>query len=115
METKVQFRLRVYRDDHIAIGPGKVDLMEAIAKTGSISAAARQLGMSYRRAWVLVDEVNKALRSPAVQTATGGTRGGGAALTELGEELIKRYRAIDHAARVAAAKDLAVLTRMLAQ
>ena len=59
MSSKVQFRLRVYNDSTIAIGPGKVQLLEAIAEAGSISAAARSLGMSYRRAWVLVDEMNR--------------------------------------------------------
>jgi molybdate transport system regulatory protein len=85
MKPKVQFRLRIYRDDSIAIGPGKVALLEAIAETGSISAAARQIGMSYRRAWVLVDETNKALSSPAVQTLAGGSHGGGTALTPVGK------------------------------
>jgi len=79
--SKAQFRLRIYRDASVAIGPGKVDLLEAIAATGSISAAARQLGMSYRRAWVLVDEMNRALVSPAVTTVAGGVQGGGTALS----------------------------------
>lgn len=114
MKFKVQFRMRIYRDDAIAIGPGKVALLEAIAETGSISAAARQLGMSYRRAWLLVDETNRALQEPAVSTAAGGARGGGTALTPVGEQLIKHYRAIETTARTAAAKDIAALTRLLA-
>jgi molybdate transport system regulatory protein len=113
MKSKVQFRLRVTRGDTIAIGPGKVALLEAIAETGSISAAARQLGMSYRRAWLLVDELNGALVSPAVSTAAGGARGGGTALTALGMEVVQRYRAIENTARLAAAKEVAALTRML--
>lgn len=113
MKPKVQFRLRVYRDEGVAIGPGKVALLEAVARMGSISAAARELGMSYRRAWMLIDETNRALRSPAVNTATGGVRGGGAALTQVGEEVIKRYRAIESTAEGAAAADIAALTRML--
>lgn len=114
MKSKVQFRVRLYRDETIAIGPGKVALLEAIAETGSISAAARQLEMSYRRAWVLVDELNQALVSPAVSKATGGANGGGAALTPLGADLIKRYRSIENTARVAAAKDVAALMRLIA-
>ncbi len=114
MKSKVQFRLRIYRDDSIAIGPGKVALLEAIAESGSISAAARQMGMSYRRAWVLIDEMNRALSTPAVNTATGGAHGGGAKLTALGADLIKHYRAIESTARVAATEDIAALHRLLA-
>ncbi|CAN5413973.1 LysR family transcriptional regulator [soil metagenome] len=114
MKSKVQFRLRIYRDDSIAIGPGKVDLLEAIAETGSISAAARQLGMSYRRAWILVDEMNRALASPAVMAAAGGTHGGGSALSDVGQALVKHYRAIEHTARLASASDVAALNRLLA-
>ncbi|MDM0106356.1 winged helix-turn-helix domain-containing protein [Variovorax sp. J22R24] len=115
MKSKVQFRLRIYRDDSIAIGPGKIALLEAIAETGSISAAGRQLGMSYRRAWMLIDEMNKALSSPAVSTAAGGSHGGGTALTAVGEQIVKHYRAIESTARVATAADITALTRLLAQ
>jgi molybdate transport system regulatory protein len=114
MKPKVQFRLRIYRDDSIAIGPGKIALLEAIAETGSISAAGRQLGMSYRRAWMLIDEMNRALNSPAVSTASGGAHGGGSALTPVGEQIVRHYRAIESTARVAAATDIAGLTRLLA-
>ena len=114
MTSKVQFRLRVYRDDSIAIGPGKVALLEAVAETGSISAAARHLGMSYRRAWMLIDEMNRAMSSPAVHTAAGGSHGGGTALTAVGEQIVKHYRAIESSARLAAAADIAALTRLLA-
>jgi molybdate transport system regulatory protein len=114
MKSKVQFRLRVYRDDAIAIGPGKIAVLEAVAETGSISAAARLLGMSYRRAWMLIDEMNQALVSPAVNTAAGGSRGGGAALTPVGEEVVRHYRAIENAAKLATAADIRALTRLLA-
>ena len=114
MTTRTQFRLRIYRDDGIAVGPGKVALVEAIAQTGSISAAARSLGMSYRRAWLLVDELNRALKEPAVIGTVGGRRGGGAEVTPGGRELVRRYRAIEKTARESAARDLAALTRMLA-
>lgn len=83
----------------LAIGPGKMALLEAIATTGSISAAARALGMSYRRAWVLVDETNRCLAKPAVATAAGGERGGGTALTEFGSAFLAAYRAIERDAR----------------
>jgi len=114
MTHRAQFRLRIYRGPDIAIGPGKVALLEAIAETGSISAAARELKMSYRRAWVLVDEVNRALHAPAVATAAGGAHGGGTSLTPVGQELVKRYRAVENTARMAAAADIAALTRLIA-
>src|SRR6516165_7128884 len=77
------------------IGPGKIALLEAIRSTGSISAAARSLDMSYRRAWMLVEEVNHALREPAVTAETGGRRGGGAVVTPAGEHLVGLYRTIE--------------------
>lgn len=114
MKSRVQFRMRIYRDEGIAIGPGKIALLEAIAETGSISAAARQLGMSYRRAWVLVDEMNKALKLPAVTTAAGGSHGGGTALSPTGEALVRHYRAAESAARLATATEVTALTGLLA-
>lgn len=93
------------------IGPGKIALLEAIAREGSISAAGRALGMSYRRAWDLVDEVNRVLGTPAVAAAIGGRGGGGACLTEAGGSLVRDYRAIELAAHRAAAKLLADLAR----
>jgi len=113
-EPRVQFRMRIYRDGGIAVGPGKIALLEAVLRTGSITAAAQEMGMSYRRAWLLVDELNRSLRQPAVETAVGGARGGGTALTETGVELIRRYRAVEATAREAAAEDLCALKRMLA-
>jgi len=109
-----QFRLRVYRGERVAIGPGKVSLLEAIAETGSISAAARCYGMSYRRAWLLVDEMNRALRAPAVVTAVGGTSGGGAQLTAVGLEIVRRYRHIEALAHAATTDELAALDALLA-
>ena len=106
-------RLRVVLDRDIAIGPGKADLLEGIAATGSIAAAAERLAMSYKRAWLLVDTMNRCFRSPLVEAAKGGQTGGGARLTALGEEVLGRYRAMEtHAAR-AAAGDLAALKRLL--
>jgi molybdate transport system regulatory protein len=114
MKPQVQFRLRIKRGDVIAIGPGKVSLLEAIAHTGSISAAGRELNMSYRRAWLLVDEINRSLTEPAVTTAAGGARGGGTSLTPVGEELVRRYRAIEDIAMAAAAAELKRLAKLIA-
>jgi len=110
---RVHFRLRISRGDDIAIGPGKIDLLEAIARTGSITAAAKALGMSYRRAWLLVDMMNRCFVSPVVAAEVGGPRGGGTRLTLLGEELMRRYRRIEIAAAQANADDLAALMRLL--
>ncbi|HYF06921.1 MAG TPA: LysR family transcriptional regulator [Acetobacteraceae bacterium] len=84
------------------IGPGKIALLEAIAREGSISAAARALGMSYRRAWELVAELNRALGAPVVHAAPGGRSGGGASLTARGQRIVADYRAIERAALRAA-------------
>ena len=114
MKPAVQFRLRFHVDDEIAIGPGKIALLEAILQTGSMSAAARQLGMSYRRAWVLVDQMNRSLRHPAVNAVSGGTRGGGTVLTPVGIKLVRHYRAIEASALRAAARDIEAITTLLA-
>lgn len=114
MKSKVHFRVRIYRDDSIAIGPGKVQLLETIAETGSITAAAKQLDMSYRRAWQLVSEMNQALKAPAVTTAKGGAHGGGAVLSATGVQLIKHYRSMESSALAAASDDIAALNRLLA-
>ena len=85
------------------IGPGKIALLEAIGREGSISAAARTLGMSYRRAWLLVESLNAMAGAPVVAAAAGGAGGGGAALTEAGRALVADYRAIEEAAVAATA------------
>src|SRR5437667_11773630 len=107
----IQFRVRITKGDDIAIGPGKVDLLEAIAATGSITAAARRLGMSYRRAWLLVDTMNRCFKKPVVDAETGGTRGGGTRLTAVGAEALQRYRRIEKLAASAAAIELRKLQR----
>jgi len=111
MIPRVQFRLRFSRGDDIAVGPGKVDLLEAIEASGSISGAARSLGMSYRRAWLLVDTMNRCFRAPLVEAEAGGRRGGGARLTRLGAEVIERYRRIERDAARAGAADIRALMR----
>ena len=87
--------LRVLGDTSAAIGPGKAELVEQIAETGSISAAARAMGMSYRRAWQLVEALNRDFREPVVETATGGTRGGGARVTPFGRKVVDDFRALE--------------------
>ena len=90
--------LRIDFEDGGRIGPGKVALLEKIAETGSISSGARAMGMSYKRAWDLVDETSRLLGAPVVETRAGGSRGGGAQLTSAGEEVLKRFRAIEQEA-----------------
>ena len=85
-------RLRVYVGDEIALGPGKVELLEAILETGSISEAAKQLGMSYNRAWLLVRTMNGCFKEPLVQAERGGGTGGGAALTKSGQAIVALYQ-----------------------
>jgi len=84
--------LRILLSHGVMIGPGKADLLQAIDTCGSISAAGRELGMSYRRAWLLVDELNAGFREPLVSALPGGRGGGGAALTPLGRDVLGRYR-----------------------
>lgn len=100
-ETRLSIRLDLTNGDRI--GPGKIELLEAIRETGSISAAARKVGMSYRRAWLLVEQINAALESPAVSSVTGGRQGGGAVVTKVGERMIAIYRSIETVARKSAA------------
>ena len=87
-------QLRIMLDDEIAFGPGKADLLDAIRETGSISGAGKKMGMSYRRAWLLVDSMNRCFQTPLVDTAKGGANGGGTQLTELGEHILQHYRAL---------------------
>ena len=96
------------------IGPGKIALLEAIDRTGSISGAGRSLRMSYRRAWLLVEELNLLFTIPVVTAQPGGAGGGGATLTEFGAGLVRHYRAIEAEAQAAAAVRLAELEQALA-
>jgi molybdate transport system regulatory protein len=93
--ASAKFHLRLDRGAEPAIGPGKVALLEAIEKTGSISAAARELGMSYRRAWGLIADLNRVLVEPAVEAVVGGKDGGRATLSVTGRKVAKLYRAIE--------------------
>ena len=96
------------------IGPGKVAVLEQIARSGSISAAGRALRMSYRRTWELVEELNRSLGTPVVETAAGGSGGGGAELTPAGKAVVERYRAIEIDTAHAARKHLVALNRACA-
>ena len=88
-------RIRIKAGEDIALGPGKVDLLETIETTGSISAAARELGLSYRRAWDLVDTMNHCFKHPLVARVKGGKGGGGAQLTDEGRDILKLYRTME--------------------
>lgn len=101
-------RLRIKLDlGHL--GPGKIELLENIAAFGSISAAARQMEMSYKRAWDLVEEMNQLFGKPVVSAQTGGKRGGGAQLTDIGLAIVSRFRAIERAATAVAEQHIAAL------
>jgi molybdate transport system regulatory protein len=106
-------RLRILLGRSIAIGPGKAELLHLIGSTGSISAAAREMGMSYRRAWTLVETMNTAFREPVVTAATGGKGGGGAKVTDFGREALKRYRAMEEKAAKSVTTEMDAFTEML--
>ncbi|MDE3079218.1 MAG: LysR family transcriptional regulator [Paracoccaceae bacterium] len=108
-----RLRLRVVFGDGAMIGPGKADLLALIRETGSISAAGRAMGMSYKRAWGLVEEMNAAFRDPLVASTRGGAQGGGAQLTGAGAAVLAHYRAIEARAAEAGAEDIAALRAML--
>ncbi|SAL01051.1 ModE family transcriptional regulator [Caballeronia ptereochthonis] len=111
--AEVRFRMRITKGETIALGPGKVALLEAVRKHGSISAAARSLDMSYRRAWLLIDELNRSLQSPATLSEQGGQSGGGCVLTPVGENIIRLYRDVEARAEAACAEQIASLTKLL--
>lgn len=95
MVGPLKLKAQLFCGDEIAMGPGKADLLEAIDKHGSISAAGRALGMSYRRTWLLVDTMNRCWREPLVEAVAGGAQGGGARLSPLGREVVQRFREIE--------------------
>ena len=101
--------VRIDLDPKGRIGPGKIRLLENIKSCGSISAAGRAMNMSYKRAWDLVDEINRVCRRPAVERHAGGKNGGGATLTPFGASLVERYRKIQRSAESAARKELRAL------
>jgi molybdate transport system regulatory protein len=102
-------RLRVVLAPDVALGPGKADLLEAVAAAGSIAAAGRALGMSYKRAWVLIEAMNGDFGTPLVQTSKGGREFGGATLTGTGERVLDLYRRMEARAGAAIADDLTAM------
>ena len=106
-------RLRILLGKAIAIGPGKAELLLLIGETGSISAAAREMGMSYRRAWTLVETMNGAFREPLVEAATGGRGGGGARVTDFGREALKLYSAMEEKAQQSVTAEMDAFAELL--
>ena len=106
-------RLRILMGAAVALGPGKADLLDAVDREGSISAAARSMGMSYRRAWILIEAMNRDFREPLVETVAGGAGGGGAQLTPAGQEALRRYRAMEDKATKAVAKEMSAFADLL--
>jgi molybdate transport system regulatory protein len=90
-----RLRIRIHFSDADMMGPGKAELLERIARTGSIAAAGREMGMSYKRAWMLIETLNAMFRAPVVDSTRGGPGGGGAVLTETGQEVLRLYRAVE--------------------
>ncbi len=105
--------LRVDFGDERAVGPGKIKLLELIDEHGSIAAAGRAMDMSYRRAWLLIDNMNRCFRKPLVQKQMGGNGGGGAALTAFGRQVVKHYRDMEQEAGAAVAGHLRALDNAL--
>lgn len=106
-------RPRIAFGPDFAIGPGKIELLRAVAASGSISGAARLLGMTYKRAWLLINTMNQGFDRPVLERSVGGKGGGGARLTTLGEALLRHYEDIDHACQKAAAASLASLHTLM--
>jgi molybdate transport system regulatory protein len=112
MTTRLTLRLDFATGQRL--GPGKIALLEAIGRTGSIAAASRQFGMAYRRAWLLTDELNRTFKEPLIQARGGGRKGGGAVLTDLGERVVSLYRAAEGKAMKSMASEIKRIERSLA-
>ena len=110
---RLDLKVRLMLGDEIAMGPGKADLLEAIEREGSISAAARALGMSYRRAWLLVETMNRCFSQPLLQALAGGRQGGGAQLSDEGRQVLQRYRQLQARLRAVAEQDWPELAALL--
>ena len=106
-------RIRIVFGEDAMLGPGKADLLERIHETGSIAAAGRSMSMSYKRAWMLVDELNSVFRDPLVESSRGGVRGGGARLTKAGEVVLAQYRKLEEIMAEAGAARIGVLRSLL--
>ena len=108
---ELRLSIRIEFGDAEAFGPGKARLLELVDELGSIRAAAAAMNMSYRQAWLLLQAIEESFGAPAIATATGGKKGGGAALTDSGREILRRYRAIQERASAAARDELAQLRK----
>jgi molybdate transport system regulatory protein len=113
VQDTVTLRLRLLFGDRLVFGPGKGELLSRIAETGSIAAAGRAMGMSYRRAWALVEEMNAAFRAPLVLSVRGGAGGGGAVLSPEGRDVLAAYRALLATIEAAAAPEVARIADLL--
>lgn len=113
--SETRLTIRVDFGAHGALGPGKIRLMELIGEKGSITAAGRAMKMSYRRAWLLVDALNRMFREPLIETQHGGSGGGGAALTPLGQRVVALYRGIEAGASASAMSSLDELAGQLSE
>ena len=96
-----------------ALGPGQADILDAVDHAGSITAAARTMGMSYRRAWILIEAMNRDFKEPLVETSAGGTGGGGSRVTAAGNEALRRYRAMEDKATAAVKKEMSAFADLL--
>ncbi|MBE0453803.1 MAG: LysR family transcriptional regulator [Roseovarius sp.] len=112
-ETGARLRIRIVFDGGGMIGPGKADLLDRIARCGSIAAAGREMGMSYKRAWELIGTLNAMFRAPLVERTRGGPGGGGAVLTDMGRKVLGLYRAIEAEAAGAGASGVTALRALL--
>lgn len=113
MSDRLEPRIRILLGSSIAIGPGKAALLQAIGETGSIAAAGRRMGMSYRRAWLLTKTMNACFRGPLVDAAKGGIGGGGARLTAMGREVLALYRAMEDHTAAAVMSDMEKLRALM--
>ena len=115
MKDRLEPRIRILLGSSIAIGPGKAALLQAISETGSIAAAGRRMGMSYRRAWLLAKTMNACFREPLIDTAKGGIGGGGARLTPMGQQVLSLYRAMEDHAATAVVADMEKLRALMVE
>jgi molybdate transport system regulatory protein len=113
MIYKTSIKIRLHINDKVALGPGKADLLEAIIQHGSISAAGRAMGMSYKRAWDLVNTMNESFAKPLVLTAKGGSHGGGAEVTAIGKQVLQQYRQAQRQAEKAIEQEMSTLSQEL--
>lgn len=113
-KQNLRLRIRIVWEGALILGPGRAELLALIRSTGSIAAAGREMGMSYKRAWVLVEAMNTGFAQPLVEAAKGGPGGGGARLTALGQEVLAAYQELEASCQKAAAAPLARLQSALA-